>query len=182
MSLHDISLYIVHHKLCNRKKCTGWRMIDQKRANLVSESQIRRKRPLVLSPFGKKLLNTKDIPISRRSGIAVIDSSWRQIAEKKVKFPRFSNERQIPWLVATNTVNYGKPYRLSTIEAFLAALTILGYEKQTQELSSIVRWGSHFLSLNAERFEFYKKAKTPLEQKNIEDDYLNSVNIVKTNI
>lgn len=71
--------------------------------------------------------------------------------------------RALPFLLAANPVNYGKPYQLSTLEAFAAALYILGEVGQAQKIVGIYTWGHRFLELNKEPLEDYRLATTSAE-------------------
>jgi pre-rRNA-processing protein TSR3 len=60
-------------------------------------------------------------------------------------------------------VNYGKPFLLSSAEAFSAALIILGQREQAEELMGKYKWGKTFLDLNREPLEEYEKANNSEE-------------------
>ena len=47
--------------------------------------------------------------------------------------------RALPFLVASNPVNYGKPFKLTSLEAFSAALFILGEVEYAKELLNIYK-------------------------------------------
>ena len=66
----------------------------------------------------------------------------------------------MPFLIATNPTNYGKPIRLSTVEALAAALVILGFEEQAKTILSKFSWGLNFLVINQELLQLYIKAET----------------------
>jgi pre-rRNA-processing protein TSR3 len=69
-------------------------------------------------------------------------------------------------------VNFGKPTKLSTVEALAAALYISGFKEEAAELLSIFKWGHTFLEINRERLERYATAKNSTEVVEIQNDYL----------
>ncbi len=76
---------------------------------------------LVLSPFAEKALSPQT---KGTRGLAALDCSWAHAEEvfARVKL----QDRALPFLVAANPVNFGKPFKLSTVEALAAGLVILG--------------------------------------------------------
>jgi pre-rRNA-processing protein TSR3 len=80
--------------------------------------------------------------------------------------------RALPYLVAANAVNFGKPFKLSSVEAFAAALYILGEKEQAALILNKFKWGPVFLDLNREPLERYSEAKDSTEVVKIQADYL----------
>ena len=68
-------------------------------------------RGIVLSAFATKYVTKNDMEYIQKGGICVIDCSWNRIEETK-EF-RYKHERKLPFVVAGNPVNFGKPYQLS---------------------------------------------------------------------
>ena len=66
----------------------------------------------------------------------------------------------LPLLLAANPVNWGKPGKLTTVEALAASLYLLGRPEQSRTLLSKFRWGERFLELNKEPLEAYAQAKS----------------------
>ena len=71
--------------------------------------------------------------------------------------------RALPYLLAANPVNFGRPFQLNSAEAFAAALYILGREEQARQVLSKFNWGNVFFELNAEPLADYAAAKNSAE-------------------
>ncbi|MHB8117203.1 MAG: DUF367 family protein [Methanothrix sp.] len=161
-----MQLLIYHADQCNPKKCSGKKLA---RFDLVRLTHhIDQLLPfLVLSPFSQKALSPED---KRARGLAALDCSWAHAEEV---FSRFKlMERALPFLVAANPVNYGKPFKLSTVEALAAGLIILGEREQAELILSKFNWGHVFLKLNQEPLQEYAAAKNSAEVVRIQAAYL----------
>ncbi|MEF8838326.1 MAG: DUF367 domain-containing protein, partial [Haloarculaceae archaeon] len=102
--------------------------------------------------------------------LIVLDCSWEN-AEREA-FDLRGPQRSLPFLVAANPVNFGKPFRLTTLEAFAGALAILGESEQAREVAASVRWGETFLELNEEPLRRYGDCSDSSEVIAVQDDYL----------
>jgi len=153
---------------CNPKRCTGKKMARFKLAKATNRWN-KLKGYLVLSPFSEKALSPEDKRFVGR-GIAALDCTWSHAEEIFTKL--HVRERALPFLVAANPINFGKPFQLSTVEAFAAALIILGEDQQAKEILSKFAWGHTFLELNKEPLEDYSAAKNSTEIIEIQKGYL----------
>ena len=134
-----MELIIYHANQCDPKKCSGKKLARFELVRLTRH--IDQLRPfLVLSPFSEKALSPADNGIR---GLAALDCSWAHAEEV---FSHFRlQERALPFQVAANPVNFGKPFKLSTVEALAAGLVILGEKTQAESILSKFNWGHVFL-------------------------------------
>lgn len=54
----------------------------------------------------------------------------------------------VPYLIASNPINYGKPWRLNCVEALAAAFYITGRGSDAERLLEKFSWGHSFWTLN----------------------------------
>lgn len=97
------------------------------------------------------------------AGVAVVDCSWNKLDDVPFHKTKGLAPRLLPWLVAGNPINYGRPCKLSCAEALAAVLIICGLKDEGAALMSNFKWGHSFLSLNDELFSAYAECKTGLE-------------------
>ena len=132
---------------CDAKRCTGRRL--SRRGLLPTLSLTSVHRGLLLSPEGGCPVSPADAAHVRTSGLAVVDCSWKLVEGVPFHKLRSGPPRLLPYLVAANTVNYGKPYRLTCAEALAAALVIVGLRPDAEALMAEFAWGAEFLRINA---------------------------------
>ncbi|KAJ8599139.1 hypothetical protein CTAYLR_008294 [Chrysophaeum taylorii] len=114
---------------------------------------------IVLSSEATTLLSASDAEIVAKHGIAGINCSWNRLEAipfHNVGKPR--NHRKLPFLVAANSVNYGRPYKMNTAEALAASLVIVRADDDAHTLLEPFAYGDEFLRLNAEALDAYAAA------------------------
>ncbi len=163
-----ISLIVYRIAQCNPKRCTALKMKRFGLAKVVSRLP---GSGIILNPYAKKILSKDDLEYGKKHGIVCLDCSWKN-AEKIFPVTKTERQRRLPFLLAANPVNYAKPFKLTTLEAFAASLYILGFQKDAEKILGIYSWGEGFLKLNKELLDDYEKAKNSEEIMEIEKEFL----------
>jgi pre-rRNA-processing protein TSR3 len=169
-----IQVYVWDEGHCNPKRCTARRLARMALATEVPRMGLLPRGAILLDPFAPKALAREDLDVAQRRGIVVLDCSWQRADESFAAARRVGHlaPRALPLLLAANPVNYGRPQRLSSLEAAMAALFILGEPDHARRLASAHSWGPTFLALNAEPLEDYASAATSAEVVAIQQVYI----------
>lgn len=163
-------LLVYHKHQDDPKKCTAEKLYRQGFVKFVHRLP---KRAIFLNPYAFVYLIPSDKQIALRHGILVFDVSWKDACNFFKKPTKY--DRKLPYLVAANPINFGRPYILSSVEALAATLYILGYKSHSLKLLSLFKWGNAFLSINKEYLEKYSRAKSQEEIKLIEQEIIKSM-------
>ena len=166
----DILLYMYHAGQCNPKKCTGKKLARFDLARLYDKISKLPRSSILLDPMAKKALSPAD---NVEKGITVLDCSWEEVERVFPELEKLNMQhRALPYLLAGNPVNFGRPFRLNSAEAFAAALYILGHKEQAEKLMSKFNWGHSFLELNHEPLEEYSRTKNSTEIVEVQSHYI----------
>lgn len=147
---------------CDPRKCTGRKLVKRGLAEGVNSPRAVPRGAVVLDPLCGVALSPADRDAALGSGIVLVDCSWAHIEEAYAHagLDGVGVHRALPYLLAANPLHYGQPMELSTMEAFAAALTILGVPGQARKVLGSYTWGEQFLVLNAEPLKAYAAAQT----------------------
>lgn len=164
---------------CDSKKCSGKRL---EKFGLCEALKMRQQfNGIILSPEGKQSVSPSDRNVINDHGICVIDCSWAQLSRIPFAKLRGDHCRLLPFLVAANPVNYGKPWKLSCVEAFAACLFIVGMRNEAQFVLSKFKWGPTFLNLNAELLEGYSQCTDSQSVVQFQNEWLEKAQNEKRN-
>ncbi len=165
-----IDIYVLRLPHDDPRKATGARLL---RRGIAKDARKTRPRsPIVLNPKANTLISLRDRKILERNGLLAVDASWRRIDE--VRWPK-GVQRVLPFLIAANPTNYGKPFKLSTAEAIAAALHILGFQDEAKRVLDEFKWGLEFLLINKDRLDSYSKADDPKQMRELEISAIKSL-------
>ncbi|KAJ2725332.1 ribosome biogenesis protein tsr3 [Coemansia sp. Benny D115] len=138
---------------CDPKRCSGRKLA---RMGMVKEFRLGQVfKGVVMSPEGKQVVSRADLPIMQEHGAAMIDCSWARLDEVPFAKIKAHHNRLLPYLVAANPVNYGKPWRLNCVEALAAAFYVVGWDEIGDKLMGKFKWGHGFKEMNAVLFKRY---------------------------
>lgn len=154
----QVKIVVYHAGQCDPKKCTGLKLKRHGFVRIVRQLKFLPKRAVVLNPFSEIAFSPADRKRIEDFGLVGLDCSWEHAEKVLLKHVR-GTSRCLPILIAGNPVNFGKPTKLSTVEALAAALYIAWFKEEALQLLSIFKWGHTFLEINQARLESYAKAK-----------------------
>jgi pre-rRNA-processing protein TSR3 len=166
-----LSMWDFNH--CDPKRCSGRKLARLKKLRVLKP--YKRVGGLILSPLAETAVSRADLEIVKEKGVCLVDCSWARLDEINFRRLHNGNERMLPYLVAANPVNYGKPCKLSCAEALAATLIICGEEDTGLELMNQFKWGHGFIELNEELLTIYRGCANSAEVVAAQNDYLQSL-------
>ena len=163
---------VFHANECDRKKCTSIKMEKLGKCKLVYNINKIPSGAVVLNPFAQKAVSYEDYRYVHRRGVVGLDCSWNEVSSSKKFFSLSKYHRSLPFLIATNPVNYGKPCILSTVEAVSATLYITRFKDEAKDILDGFKWGHTFLELNHDLLEAYSEADTSKDVVRVQNEFL----------
>ncbi|RVD80857.1 uncharacterized protein DFL_008744 [Arthrobotrys flagrans] len=158
---------------CDPKRCSGKKL---EKAGLIRNLRVGQKfAGVVVTPNGKIVVSPADAGTVNEAGAAVVEASWARISE--IPFSRIGgkHERLLPYLVAANPVNYGRPWKLNCAEALAACFYITGHPDWAEDIMLPFSWGHAFIEINQDLLEKYAACGDADEVKAAETEWLNQL-------
>jgi pre-rRNA-processing protein TSR3 len=165
--LEPVPLHIIHLSQDDPKKCTARKL--QRLGLAIIHEQIRRppRRGFLLDPVAGTILGPDDVSsLKQGASIVALDCSWKRLddslAQVQKRAPNLEG-RTLPVVLAANPVSWGKPGRLSTVEALAVSLVLVDRWDQAKEILRPFSFGDQFFKLNQQPLEAYAEAKSNAE-------------------
>ena len=155
---------------CDPKRCSGKKLM---KLGLMRELHLgQRHAGVIITPNGKHTVSPADAPLLEQFGAAVVECSWARTKEVQWSKVGGKCERLLPYLVAANTVNYGKPWRLNCVEALAAAFFICGHPEWAREVLAPFSYGKAFLEINDSLLRKYAACEDEAGVKRTEREWM----------
>lgn len=166
----DIKLMMWDYGQCDVKRCSGRKLA---RLGYLTSLPLQAKcKGIVLNPLCTTMVSRQDREIISGMGICAIDCSWAILEKIQLSKLKITHNRILPFLVAANPVNYGKPYKLNCAEALAATLYIAGFDEEAFLVLESFNWADAFFSMNEEAFALYRECEDSDAVKLAQDEYL----------
>lgn len=162
-----IPLFAYRDNTCDPRKCTVKKMEKAGLLKIFTRIPQIPRNTLLLDPTAEQALSPADRQVK---SLTVLDCSWEVLDTGQVSSWRI--RRALPFLVAANPVNFGKPCKLSSIEALAASLYIMGEKERAVAILGRVNWGIRFIEVNQEPLDLYAGAKDSTEVVKIQSLFL----------
>ncbi|KAI1338170.1 DUF367-domain-containing protein [Xylariaceae sp. FL0016] len=155
---------------CDPKRCSGKKLI---KLGLMRDLHLgQRHNGVIITPNGKHTLSPADRELMDQYGAAVVECSWARTQEIQWNKVGGKCERLLPYLVAANTVNYGKPYRLNCVEALAASFYICGHPDWAERVLRPFNYGESFIAINSKLLKKYAACADEDAVKTTEKEWL----------
>lgn len=166
-----VKIYVVIKKEDDPYMCTAEKLVRKGMAIKLTTLASIPNCAIVLNPLAHTYIKNVDRSYVEKCGLVAIDVSWKS-GIGILKNIRKGIQRILPILIASNPINYGKPFKLSTAEAIAAALYITGYIEHAFSILQHFKWGQYFLELNKSRLEKYSRIESDEELEKIQMELL----------
>lgn len=155
---------------CDPKRCSGKKLM---KLGMMRDLHLgQRHNGVIITPNGKHTVSPADREIMDQYGAAVVECSWARTQEVQWNKVGGKCERLLPYLVAANTVNYGKPWRLNCVEALAAAFYICGHPDWAEQILSPFSYGPSFLEINSSLLKRYAACADEAEIKKTQEEWM----------
>ena len=170
-----IPLHIIHLSQDDPRKCTARKLASRGLANIHENNRRPPRRGILLDPLAGVILGPDDRDvIEAGASLVALDCSWKQIVQSLADIAERSPAlvgRTLPVVLAGNPVSWGKPGRLSTVEALAVSLILLGRREQAEDILRPFSFGEQFLTLNRKPLEAYEEASSNAELVELQWDF-----------
>ncbi|KAI6033100.1 hypothetical protein F5J12DRAFT_798719 [Pisolithus orientalis] len=158
---------------CDPRRCSGKKLA---RLGLIRELKIgTRFRGVVVSPKAVTVVSPGDRDIIAKDGLAVVECSWARIDDVPFSKIASPNERLLPYLLAANPTNYGRPWRLNCVEALSAAFYLTGFDAHANTLMGEFGWSEAFWNINRSYLERYRTCRSSEEVVAMQDNIISEL-------
>ncbi|KAK1527422.1 uncharacterized protein CCOS01_07684 [Colletotrichum costaricense] len=155
---------------CDPKRCSGKKLI---RMGMMRDLHVgQRHNGVIITPNGKHTVSPADRDLMDQYGAAVVECSWARMKDVQWNKVGGKCERLLPYLVAANTVNYGKPWKLNCVEALAAAFYICGHPEWSEQVLAPFSYGEAFLEINGSLLKKYAASEDEKGVKKVQEEWL----------